>query len=520
MAGARSRPSLDPPTSGGGSPGASGPANVEPGDGGGEVLDGRYRLGRVIGAGGMGRVYEAVRLSDSAPVAIKVLNCERTSTVLERFRRESSALTGVHSEHVVKFLDIGSGADGAPFLVMELLVGEDLRGLLKRNGPLSAERAVQVLIEACRGVGAAHAQGLVHRDLKPENLFLAQTDGRDEPICKVLDFGVVKSRGDETVTVEDVVVGTVMHMAPEQITSASKDGVDQRVDVFALGTILYECLLGRPAFRGASREAILYRIVHEPQSPLDDLSSDVPRELVAVMQRALAPAPQERYVSANQLGRALESIQTSWKQRPEGNGWSVEAAPANAGTTPAREPIVHQSAVAQRSGVAASFIDGPVRFVATDGRVTTGRWGPLGIVIGHGAPNAGSAKLHRELTSELLAEFPRDAAMLVIVAKNSTPSAADRQTLSQTFKASSAKLGATALVFEANGFIAATQRAILTAMTVGAKGKLRIFGSVHDAALWLRSTCPPAAPAEAFGNRLPTVVHGFRAARNLLQHTA
>ena len=274
----------------------------------GQILAGRYTLTRKIGEGGMGEVYEAKHLGLDRPVAIKLLHDEflQRECYRERFSREARTLASFRSEHIVAVTDYGETDSGLPFMVMEYLVGEDLRKLLKRHSLLPVARAVKLVADACKGVSAAHANGLVHRDIKPENLFVSSSpSGRES--CKVLDFGVAKQSNASTLTRDGALIGTARYMAPEQ--ALGEKDIDGRVDVFALGSILYECLCGEPAFDGDRPEAILFAIIHRTPAALSDLNPEVPKSLERIVARALARSPADRYQSIDEFAAALEVFQ-------------------------------------------------------------------------------------------------------------------------------------------------------------------------------------------------------------------
>src|SRR5690606_15165712 len=211
----------------------------------------RYRIYRVVADGGMGRVYEALDGVERRAVAIKVLHRElqRDSVSVERFRREYAVGQSLHHPHIVHVLDFFPTEDQSHALVTEFLVGEELRGLLKREGGVSPGRVVRVLSQAALGLEAAHARGLVHRDLKPENIFLCRSAVGDD--VKILDFGSVKdTESREQLTVMGTAIGSPFYMSPEQ--AQGLDSVDQRTDVWALSAITYEMLSGRVPFQGSN----------------------------------------------------------------------------------------------------------------------------------------------------------------------------------------------------------------------------------------------------------------------------
>ena len=224
----------------------------------GELVGAKYRIVRLLAQGGMGVVYEAQHTVVRRRFAVKFMRrdlAERRD-ILTRFQREAEAAGALESEHVAAAVDFGIAEDGAPYIVMEYLVGESLTALSGREGPLPVGRAADLVSQAGRGMEVAHAAGIIHRDLKPQNLFVCRRqDGTDS--LKVLDFGVAKLQTiDElnAATRTGAVVGTVAYMSPEQ--ARGDKVVDQRSDVYALGAILYELCSGRKPHPGESHNAI------------------------------------------------------------------------------------------------------------------------------------------------------------------------------------------------------------------------------------------------------------------------
>jgi serine/threonine-protein kinase len=301
----------------------------------GEVIADKYRVEGVIGVGGMGVVLSARHLQLGHSVAIKLLTSddeERQIEAAARFLREAQAAAGLRSEHVVRIYDVGAIDEARPFMVMELLEGCDLSQLLERDGPLHLGAAVDLLIQACAAIDAAHQAGIVHRDLKPSNLFLTtRSDGT--PWLKVLDFGISKSlsRGGDvpiTLTSTRAVMGSPYYMSPEQIRDAKK--VDERTDVWALGIILYELLTGSPAFQADTFPGVCAAIAADPPRPLRELRSDAPEALEAVIFRCLEKDPDRRLRSAAELAEALRPFSTRGTTDASGT-FRVSLAPRTAG---------------------------------------------------------------------------------------------------------------------------------------------------------------------------------------------
>ncbi len=276
----------------------------------GDVIASKYEVTRAIGKGGMGVVVEAKHLGHAQRVALKILH-ERHAENREavgRFTQEARAYASVRGEHSVRILDVGEH-DRRPFLVMELLLGSDLERVMD-EGPMPLETAALYILQACEGISEVHANGMVHRDLKPSNLFVAsRPDG--SPLLKILDFGIVKGvlADDPSIAVQTqtmVAMGTPLYMAPEQIRSSRT--VDARADVWSLGAILYELVAGRPAFGGNTLTHITAQVLEADPPALSSLVPGVPAELDAIVARALAKRPDDRFVDAAALANALAPL--------------------------------------------------------------------------------------------------------------------------------------------------------------------------------------------------------------------
>jgi serine/threonine protein kinase len=274
----------------------------------GAVIAGKYRVESVVGSGGMGVVLCATHLELGQRVAIKVLTVpeedSRRDEARERFLREGRATAALISDHVVRIYDVGTLDSGAPFMVMELLRGQDLARQLQQNGPLAIELACDCVRQAADAIACAHAQGIVHRDLKPSNLFLTQrSDGA--ALVKVLDFGISKNTSAEfepltaNLTETRSVLGTPFYMSPEQVRDAKK--VDVRTDIWSLGLILHELLSGSPAFEGTTLPSVCAAIAADPPAALRLKRPEVPVEVEAIVLKCLEKDPARRFQSARDL---------------------------------------------------------------------------------------------------------------------------------------------------------------------------------------------------------------------------
>ena len=275
----------------------------------GEVISGKYRLERMIGSGGMGIVYAAHHLSLDRTVALKFIRPDLLASerAVERFRREALAAASVKAPQLAAVHDFDRTDGGDPYIVMELLEGEDLSSAL-HDGPLPPREAVDIIREVCRGLGAVHARGLVHRDIKPRNIFLAR-DARGERAVKVLDLGVAKRTtvdGGDSLTSNGSVVGTAHYMSPEQVRG--EPDVDPRTDVYAVGAVLHEMLSGQKAHPGDSYNLVVFHILSKDPRPLETIDDRLPRPLCALVRKAMARDKLSRYSDAGEMGRALDAL--------------------------------------------------------------------------------------------------------------------------------------------------------------------------------------------------------------------
>ena len=273
----------------------------------GQILGGKYRVDRVLGAGGMGMVVAATHLQLDERIAIKFLLPEalRNPEAVARFGREARAAVKIRGEHVARVIDVGTFENGAPYMVMEHLDGQDLSALLHERGALSPSDAVDAVLQACEALAEAHALGIVHRDLKPANLFMTRRpDGT--PSVKVLDFGISKVTlpgSDHSMTKTSAVMGSPLYMSPEQMTASRH--VDARTDVWAIGVVLYELLTGRVPFSAETLPEICGLILTATPAAIRNYSPAVPEGLQAVVQRCLEKDRERRFANVSELARAL-----------------------------------------------------------------------------------------------------------------------------------------------------------------------------------------------------------------------
>jgi serine/threonine-protein kinase len=282
-------------------------SGVRPGD----VLAGKYRVERVLGAGGMGVVVAAHHLQLDQKVALKFLLPAALSNAdaVGRFLREARAAVKITGEHVARVLDVGQLENGSPYIVMEYLQGLDLAGWLTERGPLPIELAVDFLLQTCEAIADAHALGIVHRDLKPANLFCVErSDGQLS--IKVLDFGISKvttpGAAGHDMTRTHALVGSPYYMSPEQMQSSKN--VDPRTDIWSMGIILFELLAGRTPFDAESVTELAIKVATTRPPSVRSFRPEVPPELEAVIATCLQKEPGQRYQTVGELAVALKDF--------------------------------------------------------------------------------------------------------------------------------------------------------------------------------------------------------------------
>ncbi len=273
----------------------------------GRLLGGRYRIGALLGSGGMGAVYEAVR-EDLArmPVAIKVLHASLATDAdaIRRFQREAHAVAAIAHPNIVRIIDFQATPAEPAFLVMERLHGVTLGDAVRAGRRFSVEETARIAVQVLAALEAAHAAKIVHRDLKPDNVFLTSVVGMSD-VVKVLDFGVAKLSGvgwDEKLTQTGMVMGTPAYMAPEQARGAAADA---RSDLYAVGCLMFEALTGRAPFVADNYNALIYEIQQSSPPPLKTLRTDVEEVFVAIIGKAMARTLEARFQSARTMADAL-----------------------------------------------------------------------------------------------------------------------------------------------------------------------------------------------------------------------
>ncbi len=285
----------------------------------GQVLAGKYRIEEKIDEGGMGAVYRATHILMEKTLAIKVLHpaLAADDNIVARFTREAKAASRISHPHALTVTDFGESENGVVFLVMEYLRGRTLKDVVRSEGHLALPRAVEIIRQVCGALDAAHAEGVVHRDLKSDNIMLEETAGGDW--AKVLDFGIAKIKEkvgtqDPGLTAPNLIIGTPQYMSPEQCSQASE--IDSRSDIYSLGVILFEMLVGHVPFTGDSPTAIMMHHLQDAPPSILDERADLPPAVGGVVARALAKNPEERYQTAGELSDELAQAATDEVSAP------------------------------------------------------------------------------------------------------------------------------------------------------------------------------------------------------------
>jgi serine/threonine-protein kinase len=299
-----------------------------------EIIDGKYRIVRFLGQGAWASVYEGINVRIQRRVAIKVLSPDLAEKdhVIERFEREAQSATRIESDHVVNVFDLGSLKDGRPYIVMELLAGDDLAKRLELTGPMKEGVAANYAVQALQGLADAHAAGVLHRDIKPDNIVLTQSK-RGEEVVKIVDFGISKLQSGlpqaaTRLTQTNTVLGSPVYMSPEQCRGTRE--MDHRSDLYSLGVVLFETLTGRLPHMASSFNELLFQIALEDAPDPRTMKHDLDPGLAAIVVRALARDPKARFQSASEFRDTL----VAWA---EGKGLML--GPLTTSSTVKRSPV-------------------------------------------------------------------------------------------------------------------------------------------------------------------------------------
>lgn len=275
----------------------------------GTLVDGKYRVVRLLGEGGMGAVYEGENIRIRRRVALKVLHATLASheTAARRFEQEAKAAGMIGSEHIVEVLDFGSLPSGELYLVMEFLEGEDLATRIKRHKRLMPHEAAPIVYQILEGLSAAHKIGIIHRDLKPENVFLVRQRTGQRDFVKVLDFGVSKFStlsGDAmSMTRTGAVVGTPYYLSPEQARGLRN--IDARSDLYSVGVVMYQAITGRLPFSAETFNELVFKIALEAPPPAETVVPDLDPTFAAIIRTAMEREPDARFASAKDFQAAI-----------------------------------------------------------------------------------------------------------------------------------------------------------------------------------------------------------------------
>ncbi len=285
----------------------------------GTLIADRYRIDAVLGIGGFGAVYRCTQLNMNQVVAVKVLRADHLSSLehVKRFSGEAQAVSRLRHPNTIRVFDFGTHADGALYLAMEYIEGETLGHRFDTKGALPWPQLVRILTQVCHSLTEAHAAGLIHRDLKPENVMLLSVAG-DADFVKVLDFGIAKQQkevGEGNLTETGMIMGTPTYMSPEQ---AKGEPIDDRSDVYALGVLAFEALVGQPPFTGDTPMTVLVKHIKDLPPPFirEGALREVPRELEALVLQCLAKDPRQRPQTTAELASKLVHIAETARRPP------------------------------------------------------------------------------------------------------------------------------------------------------------------------------------------------------------
>jgi len=334
----------------------------------GEIFAGKYAILAVVGRGGMGVVLAARHIELDERVAIKLILSDdgpKVADFVARFVREAKLASKIKNEHVVRVLDVARLETGEPYIVMELLEGQDLSELLAQRGPLPLELAALYLLQACEAIAEAHSLGIVHRDLKPANLFL--TTRRDgQPCVKVLDFGISKlvGEGGQAMTKTNALMGSPYYMSPDQLVQ-SRD-VDARSDVWTLGVILFELLTRRYPFDAEDAPQLIAHILHSAPPSLSSVRPDLPAEIAQLVEATLVKDRTQRIQNVAEFSRRLAPY------APEGGRYSLQVILGTLNRQSGSQAAGSASGSSAAWGAASASAQGPVSAISSGSATAPG----------------------------------------------------------------------------------------------------------------------------------------------------